>query len=445
MENVTASLVRSVAPESLSLDSEIDHKEDTRLLTLLQPNIDAIQTGDFILVRTPGTFYGILRALCRNPFDHVAIVVSGKRVLHVGPSKTRFLPLVRLLTPKRAPLVLRPKLSLEQRSQLVAHCEKLVGKRYDVIRLYSLIGKLIIRQWLHPNAEKSPKLSLKEANSTELVEQLLAELMSLAGEKNHTVSDVKNPPSRPTRNSNALDESEFLQEFVDDIGDSDKPRDSTPQSANMSGPRGLPGDPKWICTDAVLWSLSHISSDFREAVRSIALDLHEFGSSTINDFLTLLKSRPDLLEKVNLPLRIAKVSKSSSGFRIFRSPRALFETVKQIMPTSTPDTKQWIMAGLTFFTTLPQWLKLAIELAILLLFILRPGSVFRVLRRVIFMWALGNVMMNWGTTEIEQKEEEQNETDSQATNVLAKSLHLINIGKNDNDAIDRNDADRERS
>eukprot|EP01083_Nonionella_stella_P288629 982171_1 len=41
--------------------------------------------------------------------------------------------------------------------------------------------------------------------------------------------------------------------------------------------KASPATQKWICTAAVLWRLSHISTDFREAVRSIALDLCEFG------------------------------------------------------------------------------------------------------------------------------------------------------------------------
>lgn len=79
-----------------------------------------------------------------------------------------------------------------------------------------------------------------------------------------------------------------------------------------------------ICSDAILWSLSNISTEFRSAIKSIALDLHSFGSSTLNDFQvcvrdsqialsmnirlyilsqTLLHRRPDLLKKIVLPFR----------------------------------------------------------------------------------------------------------------------------------------------
>jgi hypothetical protein len=62
-------------------------------------------------------------------------------------------------------------------------------------------------------------------------------------------------------------------------------------------PRPQPGNPRWICTDAVLLGLERYVRDFDARA---ALDWQALHCATTNDFLRLAKARPDLLAPVSV-------------------------------------------------------------------------------------------------------------------------------------------------
>jgi hypothetical protein len=62
--------------------------------------------------------------------------------LHVGPPVIRLLPIENLLQDERVPQVFRPNLRDTEIRRLVLDLHKLVGLKYDTIRVYSFIARL---------------------------------------------------------------------------------------------------------------------------------------------------------------------------------------------------------------------------------------------------------------------------------------------------------------
>lgn len=62
-------------------------------------------------------------------------------VLHVGPSRIRLLPLPRIITPSRNPLVLRPNLNSNETDAFLALLNTYIGKYYDIPRAYEAVFK----------------------------------------------------------------------------------------------------------------------------------------------------------------------------------------------------------------------------------------------------------------------------------------------------------------
>lgn len=59
---------------------------------------------------------------------------------------------------------------------------------------------------------------------------------------------------------------------------------------------------KWICSELILLTLMSISPDFATAVETCSsMDYHVHGAVSINDYLTLSKSNPELFEEIPLP------------------------------------------------------------------------------------------------------------------------------------------------
>lgn len=85
--------------------------------------------------------------ICLKSDDHIAVVLNDKFVLHIGPGRVRTLSLVRLLEPKRSPLILRPVLSIEEKSEFLERCWSMIGEKYDLVRIFDFVLRLILLNW----------------------------------------------------------------------------------------------------------------------------------------------------------------------------------------------------------------------------------------------------------------------------------------------------------
>jgi hypothetical protein len=130
-------LARIIAPESLALQLR-SYGGDWRL----KERARALRPADLILVRTPGAFYSLFRAVSAHEYDHLAVVLEHGLVLHVGPPNLRLLPVELLLDPRRRPMVLRPKLADAEVQHFLQSLLKLIGERYNTLRVYSFIFRL---------------------------------------------------------------------------------------------------------------------------------------------------------------------------------------------------------------------------------------------------------------------------------------------------------------
>lgn len=68
----------------------------------------AAEPGDLLFVRTPGRLFSAGRAVTRNPYDHVAVVLEGGQTLNIVAPEARMLPLSRFTGPSRNTLLMRP-------------------------------------------------------------------------------------------------------------------------------------------------------------------------------------------------------------------------------------------------------------------------------------------------------------------------------------------------
>lgn len=138
-------VARVLAPDSLLVDSHVElSRTSPRDRAAASEACRLTQPGDIILVTTPGFFYTALRALTQNPHDHAVVVVDAQRVMHIGPPRCRYLPLERLLLPKRQPAILRPMFdTLVARENFVRSLEALNGCAYDLQRANRVLLRLI--------------------------------------------------------------------------------------------------------------------------------------------------------------------------------------------------------------------------------------------------------------------------------------------------------------
>jgi hypothetical protein len=137
-----------IVPESLAVDKERARASTRAQFERLALRRAQLRVGDLILVRTPGTFYRVFRGIAQHAYDHVGIVVSPGRFLHIGPPRIRLLPVELLLAPKRCAVVLRPQLSTPERNRLLGRLGQLVGRPYNTLRVYSFVGRLGARKFL---------------------------------------------------------------------------------------------------------------------------------------------------------------------------------------------------------------------------------------------------------------------------------------------------------
>jgi len=51
-----------------------------------------VRPGDLILIKTPSTFYGLMRRLFESKYDHTVVVVDEERSLHITYPRARLVP-----------------------------------------------------------------------------------------------------------------------------------------------------------------------------------------------------------------------------------------------------------------------------------------------------------------------------------------------------------------
>lgn len=135
------------APDALAAIPEGEKGYDPKIACKVAPNLSCIEPGDLILTRTSSTLYNILRIFTSEPYDHIAVVLNNKLVLHIGPGLVRTLSLVRLLEPKRSPIVLRPILSKQEKDIFLKNCWSMIGEKYDLVRVFDFVLRLILLNW----------------------------------------------------------------------------------------------------------------------------------------------------------------------------------------------------------------------------------------------------------------------------------------------------------
>ena len=108
-----------------------------------------VEPGDLVLVQSPGRFFGVVRRLGGNPYDHVAVVVDDGLSVNIDKPAARTLPVERLLRESLHPLVLRPRFASEdERTRFVAAIEQLLRAPYDVRRTLWLVERLLEQRLL---------------------------------------------------------------------------------------------------------------------------------------------------------------------------------------------------------------------------------------------------------------------------------------------------------
>jgi len=180
------------------------------------------EAGDLVLVASTGVVYGTMRSITGQMHDHAVVVLDSSTVLHVSPPTIRTMPLHKVLMSSKKPLVLRPRLTKQERKKFLSDLRGLIGKKYSILDLFSSLGYLSFSNLGFPIGKVLFKHSEKPARKT------------------------------------------------------------------------------WICTDAVLQTLSNNSPSFMQAINSLScLDAERDGRlSSLTDFSRLSALRPDLLAVV---------------------------------------------------------------------------------------------------------------------------------------------------
>ncbi len=107
-----------------------------------------VQAGDLILVKTPGFWFTLGRWLTGNPYDHIAVVGRNGQTVNVAKPKVVLVPVERILTRKRAPLILRPAWQNdEQRERFVDWMEALADRPYDTSRALRLLVRILLKRY----------------------------------------------------------------------------------------------------------------------------------------------------------------------------------------------------------------------------------------------------------------------------------------------------------
>ena len=182
MNKLKSSLYTTIAPRTSLLSSRLGDPNIsvTDRLSVLQP-------CDLILVRTPGHMYSILRQLANQQFDHLAIVMNDKHVLHISPPTIRLLHISTLIQPNRSPIVLRPKLSESEKQTLLESLNTLIGQQYDTISVIKFVSKLILNKYISHSSHPIDYTSIKRVSNDMSTNRMLNNTYNTGSSNKRTV------------------------------------------------------------------------------------------------------------------------------------------------------------------------------------------------------------------------------------------------------------------
>lgn len=259
---MTQNVLPRVAPQSLAIDRNTQTREEKEVAEMLVKNTDLLLPGDIILIKTAGTFYQTARSLTDSNYDHAVVLVNKGMVLHMGPPVSRLLPVERVLVPSRFPKILRPKFTELQRIKFVCDCEGFVGVKYDAVRVYNFMVRLMADRYSSYFLNKLPPFISNPINSLFKKEESLLSL------------DFVLPPHT----------------------------DKT-AATDVSKSKEQPDDRPWICSDAILsllisnappelkmeiWRVRFLDNQGKDITNvstgMVPLDYVRFGSASISDF-----------------------------------------------------------------------------------------------------------------------------------------------------------------
>lgn len=103
-----------------------------------------VRPGDVILVKTPSTFYGLMRRLFESNYDHSVVVVDDERCLHITYPRARLVPTYLFMHILRDPLVIRLNLFQSKKTEDLVKKELFlfnlkhaaIGKSYDASKVF---------------------------------------------------------------------------------------------------------------------------------------------------------------------------------------------------------------------------------------------------------------------------------------------------------------------
>eukprot|EP01084_Bolivina_argentea_P026458 49213_1 len=246
-EKVASVLSKIFAPDALAAIPEGEQGYDPKIASKVAPNLSLIKPGDLILTRTSSTLYNVLRAFTSEPYDHIAVVLNNKLVLHIGPGRIRTLSLVRLLEPQRSPLVLRPILSSNEKQQFLNKCWSMIGEKYDLVRVFDFVLRLILLNWT-PIQIPFKKIRVNITNINDINDDIF------------TSQNIKNR--------------------------------------------------QWVCSDAIMHKLIKVNNKYKQYLINDSnsnkklkqIMFNNLGSLTIKDFITMAQNTNNLFQIIQLPL-----------------------------------------------------------------------------------------------------------------------------------------------
>jgi hypothetical protein len=106
-----------------------------------------VRPGDLILVKTPSSYYGLMRKIFNSKYDHTVVVVDEERSLHISYPKARLVPTYIFMHILREPLVIRLNIfqtkketeNIKRELFLFNLKHSAIGKRYDSAKVFHFL------------------------------------------------------------------------------------------------------------------------------------------------------------------------------------------------------------------------------------------------------------------------------------------------------------------
>lgn len=154
----------------------VEHFIDTTCSeALVKSSLQKAEPGDLLLVRTPGYGYAFGRALAKNAYDHIAVVLNEGKTLNIVLPKTVILPITLFAKPEKKPLLLRPQWQdNEQPQRFVSEILRYSETPYDLRKTLIGIVTLALYTWLGiKSTMKKPTRSTSRWICTEAILETL--------------------------------------------------------------------------------------------------------------------------------------------------------------------------------------------------------------------------------------------------------------------------------